>query len=219
MVAPAPSPGKSDYRTGENSAGNNGVLACEVTRGKSKRCGCSTIGPRTSGIARQTSFKPDPIGKITMTTTHAGPLDKYFYFFMSLLIAVVVVCGFSRTVDQNLIHPALPRPFLLYIHAAVFSGWVVFSGWAPKVVGGRATHGHDTSTKRGDDAVASIPVFRAAETPALGCWMRRIRSLWKADAMDAVASVEPSSMTTKDQPAWVWARTERIASGRNSATL
>jgi hypothetical protein len=61
-----------------------------------------------------------------MTTTHAGPLDKYFYFFMSLLIAVVVVCGFSRTVDQNLIHPALPRPFLLYIHAAVFSGWVVF---------------------------------------------------------------------------------------------
>jgi hypothetical protein len=61
-----------------------------------------------------------------MTTMRTGLLDKYFYFFMSLLIAVVVVCGFSRTVNANLIHPALPRPFLLYIHAAVFSGWVVF---------------------------------------------------------------------------------------------
>jgi hypothetical protein len=61
-----------------------------------------------------------------MTTQRVGLLDKYFYFFMSLLIAVVVVYGFSQTVDKNLIHPAVPRPVLLYIHAAVFSGWVVF---------------------------------------------------------------------------------------------
>lgn len=53
-------------------------------------------------------------------------LDKYFYFAMSLLIAAIVVVGFSQTVNQNLFHPAVPRPFLLWIHAAAFSLWVVF---------------------------------------------------------------------------------------------
>src|SRR5215467_1703906 len=45
---------------------------------------------------------------------------------MSLLIAVVVAFGFSQTIDMNLIHPVIPRPFLLYVHAAVFTGWLVF---------------------------------------------------------------------------------------------
>jgi hypothetical protein len=53
-------------------------------------------------------------------------LDKYFYFAMSLLIAAIVVAGFSQTVNRNLFHPAVPRPFLLWIHAAAFSLWVVF---------------------------------------------------------------------------------------------
>lgn len=53
-------------------------------------------------------------------------LDKYFYFAMSLLIAAIVVAGFSRTVNQNLLHPAVPRPFLLWIHAAAFSLWIAF---------------------------------------------------------------------------------------------
>jgi hypothetical protein len=53
-------------------------------------------------------------------------LDKYFYFAMSLLIAAIVVAGFSRTVNQHLFHAAPPRPFLLWIHGAVFSLWVVF---------------------------------------------------------------------------------------------
>ncbi len=52
-------------------------------------------------------------------------LEKYFYFLMTLLIFGTVVYGFSRTVDPNLIHPAVPRPFILYVHAAVFSGWLV----------------------------------------------------------------------------------------------
>ena len=55
-----------------------------------------------------------------------GWLDKYFYFLMSLLLAGIVTAGFSRTVNGNLFHPALPRPFLLWIHAAAFSGWIAF---------------------------------------------------------------------------------------------
>jgi hypothetical protein len=55
-----------------------------------------------------------------------GLLEKYFYFCMSLLVAAIVVWGFSHTVNANLFHPALPRPFLLWMHATAFSGWVVF---------------------------------------------------------------------------------------------
>ena len=55
-----------------------------------------------------------------------GLVDKYFYFAMSLLVAGIVVWGFSHTVDQNLIHPTVPRPLILWFHAAAFSAWVVF---------------------------------------------------------------------------------------------
>ena len=61
-----------------------------------------------------------------MTTRRGGLLDTYFYFFMSLLIATVVVYGFGHTVAGSLIPPDVPRPFLLYVHAAAFSLWVVF---------------------------------------------------------------------------------------------
>ena len=54
-----------------------------------------------------------------------GLLDRYFYFFLSLLVAGIVVAGFSRTVDQNLFHAAPPRPVLLWIHGAAFSAFVV----------------------------------------------------------------------------------------------
>lgn len=51
-------------------------------------------------------------------------LIQYFYFCMSLLVAAVVVYGFSHTVNDRLIHATPPRPLLLWIHGAVFSGWV-----------------------------------------------------------------------------------------------
>jgi hypothetical protein len=55
-----------------------------------------------------------------------GLVDRFFYLFFSLLVAAVVVAGFSRTVDQGLFHAAPPRPVLLWIHGAAFAGWVVF---------------------------------------------------------------------------------------------
>jgi|HubBroStandDraft_6_1064221.scaffolds.fasta_scaffold67508_4 hypothetical protein len=63
---------------------------------------------------------------IILKTKRIGLLNQYFYFFMSLLIAVVVAYGFSFTVGPNLIHPVLPRPFLLYVHATVFTAWLLF---------------------------------------------------------------------------------------------
>jgi hypothetical protein len=53
-------------------------------------------------------------------------VNRYFYFSMSLLFATLVVWGFSRTVNDNLLYAAPPRPFLLWIHGTVFATWVAF---------------------------------------------------------------------------------------------
>jgi uncharacterized membrane protein YozB (DUF420 family) len=52
-------------------------------------------------------------------------LDRFFYLGMSLLVAAVVIFGFSHTIGANLLHPDKPRPWILPIHATVFSSWVV----------------------------------------------------------------------------------------------
>jgi hypothetical protein len=59
-------------------------------------------------------------------TGRNGLVDRYFYFAMSLQLAAIVVIGFSRTVDDHLLHAAPARPLLLWIHGAAFSAWVVF---------------------------------------------------------------------------------------------
>jgi hypothetical protein len=53
-------------------------------------------------------------------------LCKYFYLCMSFLFAAIVIIGFSQTANANLFHANPPRPFLLWIHGAAFSAWVIF---------------------------------------------------------------------------------------------
>ncbi|MGB2627437.1 MAG: hypothetical protein WAK20_11665 [Candidatus Acidiferrum sp.] len=53
-------------------------------------------------------------------------LVRYFYLCMSLVLAAIVIAGFSRTVNASLFHAVPPRPLLLWIHGAAFSTWVVF---------------------------------------------------------------------------------------------
>jgi hypothetical protein len=53
-------------------------------------------------------------------------LGRYFYLFMSLVLAALVILGFGRTVNANLFHANPPRPLLLWTHGAVFSTWVAF---------------------------------------------------------------------------------------------
>ncbi len=67
-----------------------------------------------------------PVSRVSRIIGRGGLVDRYFYFFLSLVVAGVVVAGFSQTVDRFLIHAAPPRPVLLWIHGAAFSGWVVF---------------------------------------------------------------------------------------------
>ena len=64
-------------------------------------------------------------GASTMTPLQRF-VNKYFYFAMSLLIAAIVVSGFRITVNDNLLHPSIPRPLILWFHASAFTGWVAF---------------------------------------------------------------------------------------------
>jgi FtsH-binding integral membrane protein len=53
-------------------------------------------------------------------------LSRYFYLGMGLIMAGLVVWGFSRTVDHQLFHANPPRPLLLWMHGAAFSTWIIF---------------------------------------------------------------------------------------------
>ncbi len=89
-------------------------------------------------------------------------MKRSFYFSMSLLIAAVVVCGFSQTIERGLIHPSIPKPAILYVHAAVFFGWVVLFAAQTALV----TFGHVRLHRRlGLAAIAigaAIPILGVA---------------------------------------------------------
>lgn len=79
---------------------------------------------RGSGMATLSQTVPAQRSK-----PFAGPcglVDKYFYFAMALLFPVIVAWGFSRTANDSLFHAVIPRPRILWFHAAVFSGWIIF---------------------------------------------------------------------------------------------
>jgi len=89
---------------------------------KSRLTSMSTVKAERVGPA----MSPEKKLSTTTLTGRNGILHRYFYFSMSLLVAAIVVAGFKRTVNANLFHPAVPRPFILWIHASVFAGWVIF---------------------------------------------------------------------------------------------
>ncbi len=41
-----------------------------------------------------------------------------------VFIAVLMLYGFSHTVDKDVFNPAQPQPMILYIHVAVFTSWL-----------------------------------------------------------------------------------------------
>lgn len=71
-------------------------------------------------------------GRPGAITGRNGWLDRYFYFAMSLVFAAIVVTGFSKTVDQNLFHAAIPRPLILWFHGGAFAGGFCSSFFNPR---------------------------------------------------------------------------------------
>lgn len=51
--------------------------------------------------------------------------DRNFYLCIGLAVTLIVLFGFGRTVNAGLFHPPSPRPLILYLHAAMFTVWVL----------------------------------------------------------------------------------------------
>ena len=60
-----------------------------------------------------------------MAARPANPLARFSYVIFALIIATVVVAGFSQTINARLLHPPSPRPPIIYFHVAVFTSWVI----------------------------------------------------------------------------------------------
>jgi hypothetical protein len=105
---------------------------------------------------------------VVVTRKRGGLLNQYFYFFMSLLIAAVVVYGFSFTVGKNLIHPAIPRPLILYVHAAAFSGWLGFLMLQSGLVRTHNVHWHRRIGWFGVALGVAIPVLGVSTAITMG---------------------------------------------------
>jgi FtsH-binding integral membrane protein len=61
----------------------------------------------------------------SLLTGRNSLLDRYFYFAMSLASAAAVVAGFSQTIDDQLLHPAIAPPPILWVHGLTFSAWIM----------------------------------------------------------------------------------------------
>jgi hypothetical protein len=85
---------------------------------------------------------PVPLITISEKSSLVRVLEKYFYFSMSVFIAVVVFYGFSHTVNKNLIHPAVQKPWILWVHGIVFAGWLLFFIMQSALVRARSVRWH-----------------------------------------------------------------------------
>ncbi len=85
---------------------------------------------------------PVPLIAVSGKSAIIRAIEKYFYCFMSVFIAVVVFYGFSFTVNKNLVHPAIHRPWILWMHGIVFSGWLFFFILQSALVRARSVRWH-----------------------------------------------------------------------------
>jgi hypothetical protein len=81
-----------------------------------------------------------------------------FYLGMGLVVAAIVGYGFSHTIADNLLHPAIARPWILYVHAAVFTSWLAFFVIQTSLVQLRSVRWHRTLGWAGLGLGAAVPV-------------------------------------------------------------
>ncbi len=94
---------------------------------------------------------------------HVWPA-KWFYFWFSGLVALVVVYGFSHTVGKNLLRAAIARPLVLWVHAFVFFGWVALFIVQTTLIRTRHVAWHRTLGVAGMVMGAMIPVIGVTTT-------------------------------------------------------
>jgi hypothetical protein len=68
--------------------------------------------------------------------------DRNFHLAVALTVMLIVGIGFGRTVNANLFHPPSPRPWILHLHVALFTGWVLLYGTQAVLVRSRRVAWH-----------------------------------------------------------------------------
>lgn len=96
---------------------------------------------------------------ISAAVERVGARAQSFYFFMALLIAAVVMFGFGQTVGPRFLHPSHRKPFLLSVHAAVFSAWICFYVLQSALVRSGNARIHRSLGRFGVVLGAAIPVI------------------------------------------------------------
>ena len=86
---------------------------------------CFTCGDMPVGISISPIPAPDKPASARTTRRRAPAGRNYFYLCVGLAVALIVTFGFSRTLGAGLLHPPSPRPLILYLHAAMFTIWVL----------------------------------------------------------------------------------------------
>jgi hypothetical protein len=66
----------------------------------------------------------EPSGTVASTPRRTRS-EGSFYLGMALAVAFVVAYGFGPTANARLFHPRSPRPWILYVHVALFTAWVL----------------------------------------------------------------------------------------------
>lgn len=118
-------------------------------------------------------------------------LGDYFYFTMSLIVASTVVFGFSHTVSGNLFHPSSPRPFILYVHAALFTSWLALFVVQTGLVRSGQTRSHMRLGVAG--AVLAAAMFVVGIATAIA--MRKFRVTHDAGEIPAFLSIPFNDVT------------------------
>lgn len=131
---------------------------------------------------------------------------RWFYFGSGIYSALMVVWGFSHTVGMNLFHPAVPRPRLLWLHASVFSGWVVFYILQTALVRTRNVKVHRTLGWFGLALAATMVVLGVSTAFAMGRFDVRVLHLPGAAVFEIVPLTDMLAFSVLMTLAIAWRR-------------
>ena len=122
-------------------------------------------------------MKTSPSIAVDASTGFAGrcrrALERWFYFGMAWLVLLVVAYGFGRGLGERLLHRAQPLPWILHVHAVVFSGWVLLFLLQSGLVRGHAVRLHRRLGLLGAGLGALLPVLGVATALAMRQWHAR----------------------------------------------
>jgi hypothetical protein len=119
---------------------------------------------------------------------------------MTLVCSAVLIWGFGHTVPGVLLHPAVPRPRILWVHAIVFSGWLLFAMVQTGLVRVRKVKWHRVLGWFGAGLAATMVVVGVMTAIQLGRFDVRVLHLADADTFEIVSFADmilfPALVTT-----------------------